>query len=84
MIKHLLILPGISKQAYRKAFQADLLEDFPIIKDWMNQGWLEEHDSGHNYIGLTPEGLGLSDYIGPQLVSEEIMKKMKEWEQENA
>ena len=84
VIKHLLILPGISKQAYRKAFQADLLEDFPIIKDWMDQDWLEEHDSGHDYIGLTHEGLGLSDYIGPQLISEEIMKKMKEWEQENA
>lgn len=84
VIKHLLILPGISKQAYRKAFQADLLEDFPIIKDWMDQGWLEEHNSGHDYIGLTPEGLGFSDYIGPQLISEEIMKKMKEWEQENA
>ena len=84
VIKHLLILPGISKQAYRKAFQADLLEDFPIIKNWMDQGWLEEHHGGHDYIGLTPEGLGLSDYIGPQLISEEIMKKMLEWERENA
>ncbi len=84
VIKHLLILPGISKQAYRKAFQADLLEDFPIIKDWMGQGWLEEHGSGQVYIGLTVEGLGLSDYIGPQLISEEIRKKMLEWERENA
>ena len=89
VIKHLLILPGISKQAYKKAFQADLLEDFPIIKDWMGQGWLEEHDIGQDYIGqdyisLTFEGLGLSDYIGPQLISEEIRKKMLEWEQENA
>ncbi len=89
VIKHLLILPGISKQAYRKAFQADLLEDFPIIKDWMEQGWLEEYDIGQDYInqdyiGLTLEGLGLSDYIGPQLISGEIMKKMLEWEQENA
>ena len=61
VIKHLLILPGISKQAYRKAFQTDLLEDFPIIKDWMDQDWLDEHNTGHDYIGLTPEGLGLSD-----------------------
>ena len=49
----------------------------------MDQDWLEE-DSGHDYIGLTTEGMGLSDYIGPQLVSEEIMKKMLEWERENA
>lgn len=84
VIKHILILPGISKQAYRKAFQADLLEDFPIIKDWMGQGWLEECYNGHDYIGLTLEGLGLSDYIGPQLISEEIREKMLEWERENA
>lgn len=84
VIKHLLILPGISKQAYKKAFQADLLEAFPIIKDWMEQGWLEEHYGDHDYIGLTSEGLGLSDYIGPQLVSEEIMEKMLEWERKNA
>ena len=84
VIKHLLILPGISKQAYRKAFHNDLLEDFPIIKDWMDQHWLEKHDIGQDYIGLTPEGLGLSDYIGPQLISEEIREKMLEWERENA
>ena len=84
VIKHLLILPGISKQVYRKAFQADLLENFPIIKDWMGQGWLEEHYTGQDYIGLTIEGLGLSDYIGPQLISEDIRKKMLEWERENA
>ena len=112
VIKHLLILPGISRQAYRQAFQADVLEDFPIIKDWINQGWLEEYhcdnkcyenrcrdnvrsdgkncddmdyaDTDHDYIGLTSIGLGLSDYIGPQLISEEIMGKMLEWERANA
>lgn len=131
VIKHLLILPGISRQAYKRAFQADVLEDFPIIKDWIGQGWLEErcgnagcdaldrdgraHGNGngdvldragrnngngngdaldydgraysvndHNYIGLTTEGLGLSDYIGPQLISEDIMGRMLEWERANA
>ncbi|MDE7186201.1 MAG: radical SAM protein, partial [Lachnospiraceae bacterium] len=84
VIRHLLILPGISKQAYRRAFQADVLEDFPIIRDWIGRGWLEEncHDAG--YIGLTQEGLGLSDYIGPQLISERIQERMLEWERENA
>ncbi|MCI9677136.1 MAG: hypothetical protein HFH06_15535, partial [Lachnospiraceae bacterium] len=37
-----------------------------------------------DYIGLTTEGLGLSDYIGPQLISEDIMGKMLEWERINA
>ena len=50
----------------------------------MRQGLLEEHSTGQDYIGLTLEGLGLSDYIGLQLISEEIRKKMLEWEQENA
>ena len=49
------------------------------------------HDTGVStvaengaYIGLTKEGLGLSDYIGPQLISEEIRNKMLEWERINA
>lgn len=102
VIKHLLILPGISEQAYRKAFRANVLEDFPRIRDWMDCGWLEERHAGTgrtgitngspgaadgdgcDYIGLTREGLGLSDYIGPQLISEEVGKRMLEWEQGNA
>ena len=83
VIKHLLILPGISRQAYQKAFQADVLEDFPILKDWIRQGWVEERCCC-DHIGLTTEGLGLSDYIGPQLISEDIRGKMLEWERANA
>ena len=102
VIRHLLILPGISKQAYKRAFQSDVLEDFPVIRDWMEWGWLEERHigieetginnvdisvtdaAGHDYIVLTQEGLGLSDFIGPQLISEDIRRKMLEWERENA
>lgn len=103
VIRHLLILPGISKQAYDRAFGSDVSEDFPLIRDWIKRGWLEErygsigiprdsiHDTGVStvaengaYIGLTKEGLGLSDYIGPQLISEEIRNKMLEWERINA
>jgi len=91
VIKHLLILPGISKQAYKKAFQNELLEDFPIIKCWIERGWLKEYcadrdndSKSYDMIGLTTEGLGLSDYIGPQLISEDIMGKMSEWESMNA
>lgn len=113
VIRHLLILPGISKQAYQKAFQSDVLEDFPVIRDWIDCGWLEERHvsisdrdinradtgadmnvgprkntgiasaSGCDHIALTQESLGLSDYIGPQLISEDIREKMLEWEREN-
>ena len=44
-----------------------------------------EHSGGKKggYIGLTEEGLGLSDYLGPQLISEEVRKRMLEWERDN-
>ena len=90
VIKHLLILPGISEKAYEKAFRSRLREDFPVIADWIRRGWLREADNGgegrgsqSDCIGLTEEGLGLSDYIGPQLISEDILGKMLEWERIN-
>ena len=128
VIKHLLIGPGISRAAYRRSFGAEVTEDFPIFRTWIQLGWLEEMGeeclgcgvrgenssvresdrdrqgyneqdwgsrvsmdggeeySGGNkggYIGLTEEGLGLSDYLGPQLISEEVRKRMLEWERDN-
>ncbi len=132
VIKHLLILPGISGEAYKRLFHSELLEDFPMIADWIRKGWLREGrmavSSGSadgpcaagngaewapcaagdesvlapraaagdenvlmsgvgsgvaGCIGLTEEGLGLSDYIGPQLISEDIRRKMLEWEKTN-
>lgn len=80
VIKHLMIIPGISKKAYKKAFASDVLVDFPIINEWINTGWIDE---SNDFICLTEMGLGLSDYIGPQLISEEIAEKMLEWERIN-
>lgn len=81
VIKHLLIWPGISRQAYREHFGTGITEEFPILGDWIRKGWLEE--TGEGFLRLTEEGLGLSDYIGPQLISEEIRGKMLEWEKIN-
>lgn len=86
VIKHLLILPGLSRQAYRRAFGTEVKSDFPILDQWEEQGWLEEKGSGEeswDFLGLTEEGLGLSDYIGPQLISEDIRERMLEWERAN-
>ncbi len=80
VIKHLMIIPGISKKAYKKAFASDVLVDFPIINEWINTGWIDE---SNDFICLTEMGLGLSDYIGPQLISEKIAEKMLEWERIN-
>lgn len=81
VIRHLLMLPGISQQAYRSAFGSELSDDFPLIPKWLARGWLREDA---DLIGLTEEGLGLSDYIGPQLISEAVMEKMLAWERDNA
>ncbi len=80
VIKHLMIIPGISKKAYQKAFASDLLVDFPMISEWKKLGWIDE---SNDLIGLSEMGLGLSDYIGPKLISEEIAAKMMEWERAN-
>ncbi len=32
------------------------------------------------WLTLTEEGLGLSDCLGPELISPEIRKKMEEWD----
>lgn len=80
VIKHILMIPGISKKAYKKAFDSDLLVDFPIINEWIKSGWIDETQ---DFICLSEVGLGLSDYIGPQLISEEIKAKMLEWERVN-
>lgn len=112
VIRHLLIRPGIAKKAYRRIFGNEVMEDFPILRNWVEAGWLEEkdesqeeqrhwgsgeaagypelqkgqRDSGYQdsvFLSLTEEGLGLSDYIGPQLISTDIRRKMLEWERMN-
>lgn len=90
VIKHVLIHPGISGKAYRRAFGRELMVDFPILGEWLERGWLrEENWSGEekavvedagDLLCLTEEGLALSDYIGPMLISEDIREKMQEWE----
>ena len=84
VIKHLLIRPGIPRQVYRQKFGREVMEEFPLLRTWVEQGWLEEKSDGQDvFLGLTEEGLGFSDYMGPQLISEEIGEKMLEWERLN-
>lgn len=85
VIKHLLIRPGIPKGVYRQKFGREVTEEFPLLKTWMELGWLEEKSGLQEevFLGLTEEGLGLSDYMGPQLISEEVREKMSEWERIN-
>lgn len=174
VIRHILIRPGLDIDRYREHFGTEVLEDFPLLAEWMEKGYLvllsapgqsadrsnpaqrgagcdpARHDMNscnparHNtdscnparhdtdscnparhdtdsynparhdtdsynparydtdscnparydmdscdspqrkaesgWLVLTDDGLGLSDYLGPQLISREIGEKMAEWE----
>ena len=43
----------------------------------MEQGFLEEQG---DCLALTEKGMGLSDYLGPMLISKEVQDKMNQWE----
>lgn len=81
VIRHLLIRPGLSLSRYRKHFGSDAREDFGLLQSWEEQGYVHMLRTGETeYLTLTETGLGLSDYLGPQLISGEVRRKMKEWE----
>ena len=99
VIRHLLIQPGLSLSRYREHFQSDAVTDFPLLKVWQEEGYLEIQTSEatvqasgntpglkdipqktDTYLTLTQTGTGLSDYLGPQLMSPEIIRLMEEWE----
>lgn len=116
VIRHLLIRPGLETGRYEERFGGKVMEDFPILGEWMDQGYVElreskeprtaacgeagglpkeSADGGREaagtkrrrkqeiYLGLTETGMGLSDYLGPQLISWQIQKAMKEWQERN-
>ncbi len=77
VIRHLLICPGLERVRYRQRFHSDVTDDFPVLKDWMECGFVQETE----FLFLTKEGLGLSDYLGPQLISPRVGAAMREWEE---
>ena len=56
------------------------LTDFPILEKWVTQGYIAK---AGQMLALTPQGLGLSDFLGPQLISPEIAELMEKWEEAN-
>ena len=71
-IKHVLFGKGINQKDYQGNFSTNVLEDFPVIKEWEQNGYVVIQNE---YITLTEEGFGLSDYLGPQLISETVRRK---------
>lgn len=81
VIRHLLIWPGLDTKRYKEQFQTEAAEDFPVLRRWMEEGYLIlAANAEKSYLTLTDRGMELSDYLGPQLISQEVQRRMKEWE----
>ncbi len=84
VIRHLLLYPGLSERRYEKHFGSRAKKDFPLLEKWEGQGLVEEKEGDPEgrevFLSLTETGMGLSDYLGPQLISPQVQKKMEEWE----
>lgn len=52
-------------------------KEFGLLNKWKEKGYLKEERN--SYI-LTKEGMALSDYLGPQLISPKVKGRMEEWE----
>lgn len=84
-VKHLLFGKGISVDAYKIRFGTEPEADFPFLKAWESRGFVaEEKDRDENgknslFLRLTEEGVGWSDAIGPEFISEKIRKRMEEF-----
>ena len=80
VIKHILFGEGIYREDYHKHFGTEPEEDFSLLKTWMEKGYAKRTERG---IAFTEEGFSLSDYLGPQLISEEVRKRMEEWKEKD-
>ncbi len=95
VIRHLLIYPGLPLNRYQNLFHSDAAEDFPILNDWTEKGYVRRKaaENGESradgvfqeeFLALTETGLGLSDCLGPQLISDSVRQAMQEWEEEHS
>lgn len=77
VIKNVLFISGLNKQSYQMKFGGDVEKEFGLLNKWKEKGYLKEERN--SYI-LTKEGMALSDYLGPQLISPKVKGRMEEWE----
>ncbi len=78
VIRHLLIRPGLELERYQELFGEDVLDAFSLLRAWIEQGYAVLEENG--FLSLTEAGLGVSDYLGPQLISPAVDQAMNEWE----
>lgn len=68
-VRHILFGNGLNRVEYKKHFETDALDDFEQFLEWEKEGCAVITDE---CVTLTEEGFALSDYLGPQLISEEV------------
>lgn len=73
IIRHILFGRGINREDYRSHFSKEAQDDFPILAEWEKNEYLT---ITNDFITLTEEGFSLSDYLGPQLISSDVQRKM--------
>lgn len=76
VIKNLLARRGIFLPEYQDRFSSDILEDYKVLYTFLEKKYLLQEGER---LYLSEEGLALSDYIGPSLISEEVKHRMSEW-----
>lgn len=87
VIRHLLIRPGIPMSRYEKLFGSSVTTDFSILEEWKEMGFVEENSGKadgnpqEKFLSLTDLGMGLSDYLGPMLISKQVDERMKRWKE---
>ena len=74
VIRHILFGRGVCRKDYRAHFGSEAEDDFPLLSDWAGAGYAVK---GEEFFSLTRQGLALSDFLGPQLISDEVREKMK-------
>lgn len=77
VIQSLLQVEGISQADYRQRFDADLLHDLPQLGELLSS---ELAVNREDRIQLTPQGVELSDAIGPWLYSPQVQQLMEAFE----
>ncbi len=79
VIKNLLYYTGINKKEYEEKFHSDVLLDYPQLQTFLEKQYIINNETR---LYLSKEGLALSDYIGPTLISNEVQTRMNEWKEE--
>lgn len=76
ILQSILHISGLSPIFYHRHFQSDPFIDYPQLVELVNLKLLAQT---HDIWTLTPEGLALSDLIGPWFYASDIEQRMSEY-----